>query len=166
MNVERFRWVAAVVAAHPGGRVVGRTRLQKEMRLLQRLGMPSDYDFRIHYYGPYSEGLQADVNLLEQFGLVSEDVRVSQDGSLYSVFEAKHTSDLPDTNKYRTAIELLSKTDSVVLELAATYDAFREGGLEPERALSALRAKKGSKCDGGKESQALELLKVLRLQSA
>ena len=63
--MEKFRWLAAVVAAHPEHKVVGRTRLQKTVKLLQRLGAPLDYDYTIHFYGPYSEGVQADIGLLE-----------------------------------------------------------------------------------------------------
>lgn len=67
---EKFLWLAAVIAAHPEHKVVGRTRLQKTVKLLQRLGAPMDYDYMIHFYGPYSEGVQADIGLLEAFGFV------------------------------------------------------------------------------------------------
>ena len=47
---EKFRWLAAVIAAHPGHKVVGRTRLQKTVKLLKQLGAPLDYDYMIHFY--------------------------------------------------------------------------------------------------------------------
>jgi hypothetical protein len=53
-----------------------------------------------------------------------------------------------------------------VLELAATYDSFREAGLEHEEALESLRRKKGNKCEGGREEQALALLSKLGLPPA
>jgi hypothetical protein len=40
---ERFRWLAAAITAHPDRKVVGRTRLQKEIKLLQRLKFPTEY---------------------------------------------------------------------------------------------------------------------------
>jgi len=54
---------------------------------------------------------------------------------------------------------------TVVLELAATYDAFREEGADHEEAIERLRRKKGSKCDGGNQEKALELLASLDLET-
>ena len=42
MKTGNFWWLAGVIAAHDGRRVVGRTRLQKTVKLLQRLGLPTD----------------------------------------------------------------------------------------------------------------------------
>lgn len=52
---ERFRWLAGAIAAHKDRKVVGRTRLQKEIKLLQRLGFPTEYSYTLFFYGPYSE---------------------------------------------------------------------------------------------------------------
>jgi hypothetical protein len=83
MSVENYRWLAALIAAHPGRKVVGRTRLQKEVKLLQRCGFPTDYSYTIHFYGPYSEALQADIGLLGAFGLADETPDVSKEGNPY-----------------------------------------------------------------------------------
>ena len=85
---EKFHWLAAVIAAHPDHRVIGRTRLQKTVKLLQRLGAPLDYDYMIHFYGPYSEGVQSDIGLLENLGFVTEKTRTKDDGSPYFILEA------------------------------------------------------------------------------
>ena len=77
---ERFRWLAAAIAAHKDRKVVGRTRLQKEIKLLQRLGFPTEYSYTLFFYGPYSEGLHAEVRFLQAFGLVTEEERSSQAG--------------------------------------------------------------------------------------
>ena len=164
---EKFRWLAAVIAAHPDHRVVGRTRLQKTIKLLQRLGAPLDYDYMIHFYGPYSDGVQADIGLLENLGMVEEKQHAAQDGSLYFTLhasgEAIKLAKSKKLNPFRKHIDVISRTDAVVLELAATYDAFRERGADHKAALKRLRRKKGTKCEDGRDKRALGLLAELGL---
>jgi uncharacterized protein YwgA len=164
MNQERFRWLAGVIAAHPKREVHGRTRLQKTIKLLQRLDLPTDYSYTIHFYGPYSEGLQAEIGLLEAFGLVSEEIRQAQDRTPYYVLCAAPEAAMPaQIEPFQPAIDTMNAATSVVLELAATYDSFREMGSDHQEALVRLRRKKGSKCDGGNEDEAMELLSSLGL---
>lgn len=167
--IGNFMWLAAVIAAHPEHKVVGRTRLQKTVKLLKRLGAPLDYDYMIHFYGPYSEGVQADIGLLEKLGVVREEPHTSVDGSSYYVFEARGEAiDLAASEimkPFQLGIDLMGQTDPVVLELAATYDAFREVGADHPTALERLRRKKGTKCEGGREASALSLLKKLNLSA-
>jgi hypothetical protein len=54
-------------------------------------------------------------------------------------------------------------SDLVVLELAATYDAFREMGSNHAEALTRLRHKKAAKWSEEREARALELLRELHL---
>jgi uncharacterized protein YwgA len=165
MKLEKFRYLAGIVAAHPGRRVVGRTRLQKTVKLLQRLGLPTDYDYMTYFFGPYSSGVQSDIGLLERLGAITEEERVSKDGSPYYVITAKAEMELPDLKHFKKHINLMEKADPVVLELAATYDSFREMGSDHEDAVERLRRKKGAKCKGGRQKQALDLLKKLGLPS-
>ncbi len=88
MRTENYRYLVGLIAAHDGRRVVGRTRLQKEVKLLQRLGFPTDYAYMIHFYGPYSEGLNADIGLLSSAGLVREEMHVSKEGNPYYTMDA------------------------------------------------------------------------------
>jgi uncharacterized protein YwgA len=168
--MEKFRWLAAVIAAHPDHKVVGRTRLQKTVKLLQHLGAPLDYDYMIHFYGPYSEGVQSDIGLLETFGLVEEREYMSQDGSPYFVLQAtgpaQKLAARPEVRRFHAAIQTMSESDPVVLELAATYEAFREMGDDHKTALARLRRKKGTKCDDGRVNKVLALLKKLGLKRA
>jgi uncharacterized protein YwgA len=165
MKFEEYEWVAAVVNAHPGQKVAGRTRIQKTVKLLQRLGMPTAYRYRIHHFGPYSEAVQSDISLLSRIGLVTEDGVSTQDGNICYLIRVDRRVALPDVSRYQKAIDRMATSDSVVLELAATYDAFREMGLTHEDAMLKLREKKGSKCDGGREGQALNLLAELGLSA-
>lgn len=161
---ERFRWLAAAIAAHPGREVVGRTRLQKEIRLLQRLSFPTDYSYTIHFYGPYSHGLQAEIGLVQALGLIEEEARTSRDGTQYFILRATPEAELREMGSFQPSIDLMQKADATVLELAATYDAFRIGA-EHDEAMARLRRKKGHKCDAGNAEAALDLLQSLGLPS-
>jgi uncharacterized protein YwgA len=163
--IEKFRWLAGVVAAHKGRCVVGRTRLQKTVKLLQRKRFPTDFRYTIFFYGPYSEGLHADIGLLDRLGLVHEEEKTSHEGNIYYVLTASPDAELPEIDRFRPMIKRMSEADAVVLELAATYDAFRELGADHTQAIERLRRKKGTKCAGGNEEAALALLRDLVLPS-
>jgi uncharacterized protein YwgA len=156
-------WLAGVIAAHSNRQVVGRTRLQKTVKLLQRKGLPTDYLYTIFFYGPYSEDVHADVRSLEAQGLIREVERQNQEGTPYYILQATEEAVLPEIEPFQPFIDLMEKADPVVLELAATYDTFREMDYDHAQALAFLRQKKGPKCDGGREKKALELLVQLKL---
>jgi uncharacterized protein YwgA len=164
--MENFRWLAALVAAHPDGRVVGRTRLQKTVRLLQRIGFPTRYSFTLFFYGPYSEGVHSEIGLLQALGLVEEEPHENKDGNSYYIIQAKPAAARPEIQHWQHYIDVLSSADAVVLELAATYDTFRKLGSDHAEALESLRRKKGSKCNPGNEAAALALLRQLGLPAA
>lgn len=164
MGIENYEWLTALVAAHPEGKIVGRTRLQKEVKLLQRLGFPTDYSYTIHFYGPYSEALFADIGMLEAFDYVEETCDGTFDGNPCYTLNVKKRDNLPELGEFRSKVQILSQTPTVILELAATYDAFRELGAGHDEAIVRLKRKKGSKCEGGNQEQALTLLQKLGLQ--
>jgi len=164
--IEEYRLLAAVIAAHPHGEVIGRTRLQKTVKLLQRLGLPTSYGYTIHFYGPYSEDLQSDVTLLENVSLAREEPRTTKAGdNTYYVVKAAALADRTLVSDLQPKIDILAKEDPVVLELAATYDAFREEGNDHGEAMRRLKRKKGSKISDGNDAKALELLRRLGLPS-
>src|SRR5262245_17247339 len=108
MRFEKYQWLAAVVAAHPNMRIVGRTRLQKTIRLLQRLGLPTDYEYVTHFYGPYSEGVQADVNLLEKMQILSEQPAQAMDGSIYYTISVNSISGLPQLREFKQHVDTMA----------------------------------------------------------
>lgn len=163
MTIENYRWLAALIAAHRGREVYGRTRLQKEVKLLQRLGFPTHYDYMIHFYGPYSESLHSDIGLLEACGFIEQTAEATKDGKPVYKLVANERSDLPSVSDFAKQIAKLDAAPTVVLELAATYDAFREMGSDHAEAIERLRRKKGAKCDGGNQEKALELLESFGL---
>jgi uncharacterized protein YwgA len=162
---EDYRLLAAVIAAHPNRQLVGRTRLQKTVKLLQRLGLPTHFGYTIHFYGPYSEDVQSSMTLLANLGLAREEAVQSQNGDTYFVEHAGLDADPKLVCNWFSYIQKMSETDVTVLELAATYDAFREQGSNHEAAIDRLKRKKGSKCDGGNVEKALALLTEFKLPS-
>lgn len=166
MKTGNFWWLAGVIAAHESSRVVGRTRLQKTVKLLQRLGLPTDYLFTIFFYGPYSEGVFRDIQLLTELGLVQEEERSGPEGgSPYFVIQASAEAGMPEMERFQPAIARMEASDLVVLELAATYDAFREMGSTEEEALARLRHKKAAKWTEDRERRARGLLRQLGLET-
>ena len=163
---ERFRWLAGAIAAHPDRKIVGRTRLQKEIKLLQRLRFPTEYSYTLHFYGPYSEGLHAEIGLLESLGLIEEEPQTNREGVPYYILRAKPDAVLPEIAPFQPYIDKMDAADAVVLELAATYDMFRSMGSDHKESLERLHRKKGSKCEEGREVAALQLLRDLGLPAA
>jgi uncharacterized protein YwgA len=167
MMTGNFWWLAAVIAEHDGRCVVGRTRLQKTVKLLQRVGLPTDYRFTIFFYGPYSEGILSDIRLLERLGLVTETPQPVAEGATPSyLLTAGPEARREEMARFRPALARLQQAELGALELAATYDAFRETGSDPEEALRRLRHKKGVKCTEERLTRAMELLRGLGLASS
>jgi uncharacterized protein YwgA len=163
----KFWTLAAVIAAHPNGEVEGRTRLQKSVYLLQRLGLPTDYLYSIYFYGTYSEDLHSEISLLENMHLVQEIAEPVYNGeSTRYVIRAIGDVDASQVSDFQRAIDLMANTALVHLELAATYDAYRRYAKTNEEALESLRRKKPSKCNPANESAAFSLLGKLGLKTA
>ena len=125
--------------------------------------MPTDYDYVLFFYGPYSEGLKSDLGLLEVLELVQEEEHPSTHGTPYFTISARPEATLPELKPFLPHIALMEKTDPVALELAATYDTFRELGSDHEEAMVRLRRKKQEKCTPENVRGALGLLGNLGL---
>jgi uncharacterized protein len=168
-TLDNVDLLGAIVHAHRNHELVGRTRLQKTVYLLQRVGLPTDYQFEMYHYGPYSEELKDDVRLASSVGALDESGRVSSGGGEpYYIFRAAENVEVPRDLQRLQPLQpmlrtIIAQEDPTVLELAATYDAFREQGNDHEPALEALREMKGQKCEGGREDRALRLLRDLGL---
>ena len=165
MRVEQFRWLAAVIAAYPGRRLVGRVRLQKTINLLQRRGLPTKYSYITYHYGPYSEGVQADTNLLEHLGLITETKGISMKEREYSTYEAIEDAFLPDISRFKSNIDIIANADATVLELAATFETFLDDGYAEATAWQMVKAKKPTKYSLSKQREAEKLLSSLSAKS-
>jgi uncharacterized protein YwgA len=161
--MENYLLVAGLIEAHPNREVVGRTRLQKTVRLLQRAGMSTDYTFSIHSFGPYSEELHSDITTIQKIGLGAEECRELQEDGPHLVIRVIPEARNNQIEPFRSFIQTLASTEVNVLEIAATYDVFREMGSDHADALRRLRAKKGAKVNGENIGEAISLLRSLGL---
>ncbi len=68
---DRMR-LGADIVRDAGGRIIGRTRLQKSVFLLSLAGFEKRFQFGYKHYGPFSESLAEAVDLAVAFDLISE----------------------------------------------------------------------------------------------
>jgi uncharacterized protein len=144
----------AELIALAGGRLTGRTRLQKAAYLLELAGVGYGFAFTYHHYGPYSEELSWAVRDGEGLSLLREQEERAAWGGTYSVFESNvDVNEADSSNKIRKALLTIARNaDAVALELAATAALVANRGtanpwaevsrLKPQKAASKLEVAK------------------------
>jgi hypothetical protein len=111
---------AAAVVRDAGGRIVGRTRLQKTAYLLEEAGLGEGFSFGYKHYGPYSEELAEATRLAALFGLVNETEQPASWGGRYSIYETDAAPDPGIAAARRALAQEAARAGAVELELAAT----------------------------------------------
>jgi uncharacterized protein len=144
-NIERKRDTEKVadIIRDAGGRIVGRTRLQKIAYLLELAGMGSGFSFEYRHYGPYSEEIASAARMAAVIGLIEEEERAASWGGSYSIFTAK-SSRGHTTHPSRAALAREAESaDPIELELAATA-AFlaAKGSDDPWKMTAKLKPEK------------------------
>jgi len=162
-GIDNARQVAAIVR-DAGGRIVGRTKLQKIGFFLELAGVGSDFPYRYKHYGPYSEQLAAAAQHAAALGLVVEKEFAASWGGKYSIFSTNLPAD-PATPPSRTElVHELVNADAVELELAATAVFLKLEGFTDPWGETARR--KPDKAEGGRLEQARQLyLRLCRIQA-
>jgi hypothetical protein len=108
----------ADIVRDAGGRIVGRTRLQKIGYLLELSGLGAGFSFEYRHYGPYSEELAVAARNSKLLGLLDEEERPTDWGGFYSVFTV---NEAPAVRGVRPElIGIAADADPIELELAAT----------------------------------------------
>ena len=106
------------------GRLVGRTRLQKTVFLLERCGMESGIPFSYYHYGPYSPELTAAWEMAEAQGLLKMEERPGNFDMPYTVFTTEepppHELGNLSSETVGRVLQRVGKYSDVVVELAAT----------------------------------------------
>jgi uncharacterized protein YwgA len=151
---------AADLVSDAGGRLVGRTRLQKIAYLLEVTGLGDGFSFHYRHYGPYSEELTRAVRSADLLGLISEEEHSASWGGSYSVFTSHTQSSRQSSKARKQLIAALIDADSVALELAATAVLLHGEGLQSAWAETARR--KPEKADGDRLDKARLLYNALR----
>ncbi len=110
---------ASDIIAYSGGKIVGRTKLQKIGCLLNLAGFEDHFVFEYRHYGPYSEELSSSIHDAAVLGLVNKEEKTASWGGTYSIYTLLENPDQNNQDRHELAI-LANETDSVVLELAVT----------------------------------------------
>ncbi|MDE0521093.1 MAG: hypothetical protein OXH79_03955 [Boseongicola sp.] len=157
---------AAAVVDIAGGQVVGKTRLQKIVYLLEAKGLGCDLDFDYHNFGPYSADLAFAVHDAEALGYLSTDEKRGYHEVPYTIFTANPESPKFEENDRRPermdAVKVMENCSAVVLELAATAVYLKDNGYA-NSAWEEVRRRKGIKASSARLSAAKELVQSLQL---
>lgn len=112
---------AADIIRDAGGKIVGRTRLQKIAYLLEITGLGDGFAFEYRHFGPYSESLATAMMKAQLLDLIEEKKEVKTSwGGFYSVFTANPSAKRTTEPARVELIKAASNADPIELELAAT----------------------------------------------
>lgn len=111
---------AAQIVIDAGGRIVGRTRMQKIAFLFELSGLGEGFRFEYKHYGPYSEELSDAVRSAAIFNLVEVQEHETSWGGWYSTYSALGEKCAPLCQERAELATEASKIDAIALELAAT----------------------------------------------
>ena len=145
----------AFVVRDAGGRVVGRTKLQKLVYVLVQSGLEPELPYTYKHYGPYSETVAAAARDAHLLGFLREREEPASWGGVYSVYSFDGP---PDNQVDPVRIELAhiaASADAVELELAATALLLAREGRND--AWAETERRKPEKAAAGKLAKAKEL---------
>lgn len=112
--------IATRIIQDAGGKLVGRTRLQKVAYLMQLAGFGDEFDFEYRHYGPFSEDLARGMDIAVAFGDVEETEKQADWGGRYSVFSLRDGAAHPSDARRAAFVQKAKEINAVELELAAT----------------------------------------------
>lgn len=166
MNAEDI--VVAMIELN-GGRLVGRTRLQKGGYLLHRCGANFELPFIYYHYGPYSSDLANGCLNARANKRIRISERPGRHGVRYAIFtlgkDARPSGRLGalPAEKARGLLKKMEKVEDIVLELAATIVYFVEDGYDMEKAIQETRVRKPIKASPERLDRAFSLIRDLGL---
>lgn len=144
-----------------GGKIVGRTRLQKIACLLELAGEGDGFYFVYHHYGPYCEELTWAVETAKIMKKIKESEEKANWGGSYSIYTLltpKSSSSHQRREKLATAA---AKANSIELELAVTAAYLAANKKDDPWQEVALR--KPEKAGDGRLEKAKKLYREFRL---
>lgn len=121
---------AVAIVRDAGGRIVGRTRLQKIGFILEAAGLGAGFTFKYKHYGPYSEELSSASRTAVVLGLMRENEQPASWGGLYSTFSAEMPPNHNVPVARRQITQATVDADAVELELAATALFLANEGIQ------------------------------------
>lgn len=158
-GIDYVRATAAIVR-DAGGRIVGRTKLQKIGFFLEAAGLGDGFSFKYKHYGPYSEQLAFGTQHAAALHLIKEQETPSNWGNTFSIFDSSMAQDV-GINPARTRLAReLASADAIELELAATALFLRqEGVIDPWK---ETERRKPEKAAAGRLERAKQLYRRVR----
>jgi uncharacterized protein YwgA len=143
--------IAARLVDEAGGRLVGRTRLQKVACLAKLAGYLPEFDFEYRHYGPFSEALAGSMEIAAGLHLVTEKEEKAEWGGWYSVYSKTERTPVGHDDGRRRFISEAAKVGPITLELAATA-AFLNAveGLPATECWAETARRKPEKAEGGR----------------
>lgn len=120
-------------------KIEGRKKLQKVIYLLKLNNIQFEMEFKYHHYGPYSAGLQSEINYLVMHDLLNE----SNVGEMYSYEITNKGHEFLKSYRQMNAdnfyipdllLEELLNSNTPLLEMASTYAFLLEMGYEEDEA--------------------------------
>ncbi len=109
---------------------VGKTFLQKAIYILQEgLGVNLDYNYKLYFYGPYSQELTNDIEALNDMGLVDikfdpekygYDISITQRGKKFLKKLKEEYNIEPEENKIEKVLSLIKGQNAKAMELLGT----------------------------------------------
>ena len=154
-----------------GGKLTGRTRLQKQAYLLHCCGADlNELDFIYHYYGPYSFELADGCVNAKAEGLITMDEHHGQYGTPYTVFRATEPQQSAGIGELspkqsKAVVDRTNQASSIALELAATAAFLQRQGVYEGRVMEELKLRKSRKATAENLKEARQLLKALGLDA-
>lgn len=159
--------VVGIVALN-GGKLVGKTRLQKVAYLLDACGMNSGFDYDYHHFGPYSADVALAADVGELMGRLNSEEKPGFHSVPYVIYQtdepAPETIGEMGSDEIREKLSTLDKYSALVLELAATVCFLEnEEGYSRGDAQKEVVVRKAAKASADRLIQANELLEKLEL---
>lgn len=115
-----------------GGKIVGRTRLQKIAYLLFATGLDENFRFAYKHYGPFSEQLASSAKIGALLGSLVEQQSQTTWGSTYSIYSLNDLQENNSKDPRHLLASIAADAESIELELAATaVFLFHEGYRNP-----------------------------------
>ena len=130
MNYEDI--VVGIVALN-SGRLVGKTRLQKTVYLLEKCGINAEFYFGYHNYGPFSVDVAHATDIALTQGRMNEIPQPGYHQVPYFIFET--SEDEPQSvgdlsaSKAKDLLKIMGNYSAIDLELAATIAFLDEDGV-------------------------------------
>jgi uncharacterized protein len=119
MSVKQAEAVAKIIK-DAGGKIIGRTKLQKIGYLLEVANLGSGFDFEYKHYGPFSQELATGAQIAILFGLMKEEQRNASWGGTYSEYTSDTNGYSQENHNRKRLVLAAAAADSIELELAAT----------------------------------------------